>query len=276
MFKLRIYLTPVLASLFLSTMSQSVMAVLLDGTLLIDPGIKGPVEVIRADGSIVYRDKYLGGSYFGLGTSNPNSSNAVMLTPGTAGGIQLGTYQNFVTNPDIPHPQGWKGDTNGDGIDEGAAGAGYSRQVVEGTAFSSFKFFSNDTYIGLNPVSYQSAIAAPAPTVNLDMTTCANNLCSITADFTAWEVFWNGSVFQQGPRPVNSGPFGVATGSYDLLTKRYSLGWTSQINGGPFNGVTGTWYIEGELAPVPVPAAFWLFGSGLLGLIGIIRRKKIA
>jgi hypothetical protein len=26
--------------------------------------------------------------------------------------------------------------------------------------------------------------------------------------------------------------------------------------------------------PVPVPAAVWLFGSGLIGLIGIVRRKK--
>ena len=28
-------------------------------------------------------------------------------------------------------------------------------------------------------------------------------------------------------------------------------------------------------AVVPVPAALWLFGSGLLGLIGIARRKKV-
>jgi hypothetical protein len=27
---------------------------------------------------------------------------------------------------------------------------------------------------------------------------------------------------------------------------------------------------------VPVPAAFWLFGSGLLGLVGMARRKKAA
>jgi len=26
--------------------------------------------------------------------------------------------------------------------------------------------------------------------------------------------------------------------------------------------------------PVPVPAAIWLFGSGLLGLVGIARRKR--
>ena len=29
-----------------------------------------------------------------------------------------------------------------------------------------------------------------------------------------------------------------------------------------------------ELAPVPVPAAAWLFGSGLIGLIGVGRRSK--
>ena len=33
---------------------------------------------------------------------------------------------------------------------------------------------------------------------------------------------------------------------------------------------------SGSLSIVPVPAAVWLFGSGLLGLIGIARRKKAA
>ena len=29
-----------------------------------------------------------------------------------------------------------------------------------------------------------------------------------------------------------------------------------------------------QLSSVPIPATVWLFGSGLLGLIGIARRKK--
>jgi hypothetical protein len=32
----------------------------------------------------------------------------------------------------------------------------------------------------------------------------------------------------------------------------------------------------GSMAPVPVPAALWLFGSGLVGLVGLARRKMKA
>lgn len=35
-------------------------------------------------------------------------------------------------------------------------------------------------------------------------------------------------------------------------------------------------YASFEVSAVPVPAAVWLFGSGLLGLAGIARRKKAA
>ncbi len=33
---------------------------------------------------------------------------------------------------------------------------------------------------------------------------------------------------------------------------------------------------SGDVSAVPVPATVWLFGSGLLGLIGVAKRKKIA
>lgn len=39
--------------------------------------------------------------------------------------------------------------------------------------------------------------------------------------------------------------------------------------------VYGVFLVQGQsVSAVPVPAAVWLFGSGLLGLIGIARRKK--
>ena len=38
-----------------------------------------------------------------------------------------------------------------------------------------------------------------------------------------------------------------------------------------------TWAVhDGNVSAVPVPAAVWLFGSGLLGLVGMARRKKAA
>jgi hypothetical protein len=46
--------------------------------------------------------------------------------------------------------------------------------------------------------------------------------------------------------------------------------------GGPFQGFNANFSanMTSTAKPVPVPAAVWLFGSGLLGLVGIARRKK--
>jgi hypothetical protein len=50
---------------------------------------------------------------------------------------------------------------------------------------------------------------------------------------------------------------------------------TFAINDSDFNEVDGHWIANTfSMTPVPVPAAVWLFGSGLLGLAGVARRKK--
>ena len=60
----------------------------------------------------------------------------------------------------------------------------------------------------------------------------------------------------------------LAGGPFDLMSVTVAFGLTDQTGVG-FSGFV-------EQTAIPVPAAFWLFGSGLLGLIGIARRKKTA
>lgn len=48
------------------------------------------------------------------------------------------------------------------------------------------------------------------------------------------------------------------------------------MQNGPFAGLRVTFGLQGQdplVAPVPLPAAAWLLGSGLLGLVGVARRK---
>lgn len=43
---------------------------------------------------------------------------------------------------------------------------------------------------------------------------------------------------------------------------------------GDFWNFEGNWHSYEEVSAVPVPAAAWLFGSGLIGLVGLARRNK--
>lgn len=224
-----------LFSLGLLSVATNVSAVPLTGTLNIDAGTKvGGV--------------YSSGSYFAMGANNPNGASTVMLTPLSTGpgGIVLGTHQNFVLNPDTPHPFNW----NGAGA---SAGTGFNgTPTTASDMLEPFLFFGVSTHVGANPVSYQSGDAHPAPSADLDTNSCVGTVCTVTFELSSWEVMWNGSAFEQGPRPINTGPFEMATGTYDTATGFYSVTWASQINGGPFNGVTGYWHLEGTLAGAAV------------------------
>lgn len=65
-----------------------------------------------------------------------------------------------------------------------------------------------------------------------------------------------------------------------VITHSFSLNPESTLDARTLNA--GHWLVRDTvdanafagLAPVPIPAAVWLFGSGLLGLIGVAGRKK--
>ncbi len=64
--------------------------------------------------------------------------------------------------------------------------------------------------------------------------------------------------------------------STDVISDLYPTGsWAPGHPAIDGSTVSFTYSFDLLLTPVPVPAAVWLFGSGLIGLIGVARRKKV-
>ena len=224
----------------LAALSTTAIAVELDGLMTVKPKVMAIVPLLDengypiidpATGEPVFSPfpRFVEGSYFAMGSDN--ARNGVSQEGGSAGGITLGVHQSFVLNPGVPNPP---------------RGTGFN-MIEKSTAMKIFNFFGVGTYISTSPVSFQSGNAKPAPSVTVD----ANG--NLSADMSAWEVYWNGSVFEQGPRPSGT-EFIAATGTYDYDTGNYVMAWKSKIVGGPFSGVPGFWHLEGTILADPASA----------------------
>jgi len=77
-----------------------------------------------------------------------------------------------------------------------------------------------------------------------------------------------------GATPVmGSAVTGLVTATLDVETWAV-VGTTGTVSAG--SNMLGSYTVVSSFSAVPIPAAVWLFGSGLLGLAGIARRKKAA
>ena len=94
-----------------------------------------------------------------------------------------------------------------------------------------------------------------------------------TLDFTGWVMDIGGSDYAFGATQ------GIASYTFDGTNFTVDYSWDAFTHNGnaglgPLEVTVYNLHLEGTV--VPVPAAVWLFGSGLLGLVGIARRKKAA
>lgn len=190
------------------------------------------------------------GPYMINSDSPADNGQATLLSPGTSGGLRIGGYQSQPT----PGFDG-KGNSLSDAIN------------------APVKWFGVAFSISTNRVDKQTKTEVPPPRVVF-------RDGKLEADVSAWAASWNNQEFNQGaPKPVlNTGAKAAgqeevertwdwvaqkwlesapkstlkgkgATGTYDPDTKAFTLEWTSYIEGGPFNGFTGLWHLEGVYEP---------------------------
>ena len=102
---------------------------------------------------------------------------------------------------------------------------------------------------------------------------------NVQLDFSGWGVTWNGipNIDLGGSVDFSDTGLAVVTCALDCSDGDiFTLDYSAHVPLDDPNGFAGVpWriHLEGVVSAVPVPAAVWLFGSGLLGLIGFARRK---
>ena len=133
-----------------------------------------------------------------------------------------------------------------------------------------------------NPWSFFGNTGMHQSTSPVNILSASGN--TMTLDFTGWNVTWNGisSIPMGGDTanfPTDTGIATVTCAVDCAVGDTYVLDYAAHVPLGDASGFGGVAYaihLEGTISAVPVPAAVWLFGSGLLGLAGVARRRKSA
>jgi hypothetical protein len=190
------------------------------------------------------------GPYMINADSPADGGQVTLLKAGTSGGLRTAGYQSQPT-PAFD-----------------AGGQSLADAITTPTKFFGVKFS-----ISTNQIDPQTKAKVAPPTVT-------EKDGKLSAELSSWSASWNNQNFNQGaPKPVpNTGAKAPgqekaekvwdwvagkyldaapkptvngenAIGTYDAKTHAFTLEWTSHIEGGPFNGFTGLWHLEGTFEP---------------------------
>ncbi|MFQ6019311.1 MAG: hypothetical protein ACE5KW_00980 [Dehalococcoidia bacterium] len=181
---------------------------------------------------------------FFLNADSPCDFSYTPFTPGSDGALTTGSHQPLVSALDT-QPDGTDASDN---FDE--TGGCLADRIIQPVAFFGINFSINTGDPDNNDAQTGDPVPAPSITVDADG--------NLSGDITAWGACWNKNHFNQGsPKPdgciasgagvqdPNCGFTSGPTGTLDADTNEYTLEWSSLIVGGPFDGNTGFWHLEG-------------------------------
>jgi len=119
--------------------------------------------------------------------------------------------------------------------------------------------------------SGQPTFNFPPPSGTTSGATMTVDLSSLFAGLSSTQWGW-----MSGPTWSSLNIGGNATGSFNDTTDAFNISWTHTYTGIP-HLTAGSFSLQGtaQLAAVPVPASLLLFGSGLAGLLGALKKTRI-
>ncbi len=175
------------------------------------------------------------GPYLSNSDSTCSDQSYTPMSPGTDGGLASGSYQ--------PQPSPTF-DANGNSLAD---------RIITPADFYGVRYGASS-----QSVDPQTGDSVPAPLITLSGTTLGGQVSALS-------VSWNNQYFNQGsPKPDGTYPGDTTplTGTYDPATGSYTMQWTSQIVGGPFNGFSGLWVLTGRFVAAGEATASSAASSG--------------
>jgi hypothetical protein len=163
-----------------------------------------------------------GGKFFDNPDSTCSDQSYTLAIPGTAGGLTTAKYQPGPT-PAFS-----------------ATGSALASSIIEPQSFTAINFS-----VATNPTDPGTGIALPAPAIKVKGG-------KLSGQVEAWTADWNNLYFNQGsPKPGGARPglTEAVTGTYNAKTHAFVLTWASAVVGGPFDGFTGYWHLQGTFKP---------------------------
>lgn len=210
------------AGLLVLPVAPASAATTLVGTFTVTAGSCGPGQVSGSYFRMILQGGNANGPYLSNSDSTCSDQSYTPMAPGTDGGLQTGRYQ--------PQPS-----PAFDG-----SGNALAKRII-----SPANFYGVGYSASTQPTDPQTDKAVPAPQITLSGTALSGSLQAVS-------VSWNNQYFNQGsPKPDGTYPGNTTplTGTYDPATGAYTMQWTSQVVGGPFNGFSGLWHLTGRFVP---------------------------